>query len=432
MVYSKFEKSLIRVPGLAYLPARDDGFATGAGFMKSRRETDGAEDLWRVQDKLYDLNGFASFHPGGAEWIRLTKGTDITEAFEVHHLTDKAERMLPKFYIRDAKTPRSVPLTFETNGFYKSFKRRAVEALKDVNIHRPSTRSNVVTDSIVASTVTFCVMAAFFQSWILAAIAGLFLAWTASAGHNYMHMRDNFRMYYMDLCLLSSKLWRITHVLSHHMYPNTHWDYEIYAYEPFIQWLPAKDKSLIAKFLPKLGSPLIWSMTFFQQGVQRIVCAIFAYGVVEFRDVVPLILPLSMYLVTSSLLITLKTWFLVILFGGFFFGFIGVNAAHHHPDIFHEGDIFRSDFDWGLFEMDAVRDRNVIDDSLVLTLMSFGSHGLHHLLPTVDHDYLPLCYPAFQETCKEFGIDCTKWNYWTLVGGQFEQLGRVEPKKNWR
>lgn len=95
------------------------------------------------------------------------------------------------------------------------------------------------------------------------------MAWTAVIGHNYFHMRDNFRMYYFDLSLMSSKDWRITHVLSHHLYPNTLWDYEIYAIEPLLKWLPDKNKNIIISFISQLSSPIIYALTFIQQGVKR-------------------------------------------------------------------------------------------------------------------------------------------------------------------
>jgi len=70
------------VPGLAYLPARKNP-KTAAKFLEARKRIDGAEGLWRIGNKLYDLETFVKSHPGGAEWIRLTKATDITELFEV-------------------------------------------------------------------------------------------------------------------------------------------------------------------------------------------------------------------------------------------------------------------------------------------------------------------------------------------------------------
>lgn len=41
--------------------------------MQSRKQDDNAEGLWRVHHTLYDLTEFINWHPGGADWIRLTK-----------------------------------------------------------------------------------------------------------------------------------------------------------------------------------------------------------------------------------------------------------------------------------------------------------------------------------------------------------------------
>ena len=55
-------------------------------WLANKRELDGIDSrLWRIHNKLYDLSSFAMRHPGGTIWIESTKGTDITEAFEVSH-----------------------------------------------------------------------------------------------------------------------------------------------------------------------------------------------------------------------------------------------------------------------------------------------------------------------------------------------------------
>ncbi|XP_072746217.1 cytochrome b5-related protein-like isoform X1 [Anoplolepis gracilipes] len=419
------------VPGLAYLAAREKP-KTAANFLNARRQIDGAEGLWRIGNKLYDLETFAKSHPGGTEWIRLTKGTDITELFESHHLTDNAERLLPKFYVRDAATSRSVPLTFLSGGFYRTFKRRAVEALRSVDFHRSSTTTNLITDSLMVTTFALSLASAFAHSYAIAVFASIFLTWTTIAAHNFFHMRDNFRMYYFDLSLFSSKDWRISHVMSHHMYTNTIWDYEIYVVEPFLQWIPRKDKSFFAGIISKIISPIVWMLLFIVEGLKRYYSVFKEYGIFEFRDIIPLLLPLSMSLLAPKILVALKLWLIMVLLSSALFGLIGFNAAHHHPDIFHDGDIYRNDLDWGLLEMDSVRDREVIDDSIFLALTNFGSHTLHHLLPTVDHHYLGLCMPAFLQTCKEFGLNSDKWTQWELIKGQFRQLARTETKKNHR
>ena len=67
----------------------------------------------------------------------------------------------------------------------------------------------------------------------------------------------------------------------------------------------------------------------------------FEYKKFEFRDVVPFLLPISMSLFAPSILVAVKLWLLIVLTGSFVFFMIGVNAAHHHPDIFHDGDMYR-------------------------------------------------------------------------------------------
>lgn len=46
-----------------------------------------------------------------------------------------------------------------------------------------------------------------------------------------------------------------------------------------------------------------------------------------------------MYLVDSSCLFgVLKMWLFIVVVASFCFGLIGLNAAHHHPEVFHSGD----------------------------------------------------------------------------------------------
>lgn len=426
---SKVESS---VPGLVELPGRNNLIRTPYAFLEGRRAVDGAEGLWRVREGLYDLEDFAKFHPGGPEWIELTKGTDITELFESHHLTDKAPRVLSKYYIRDAVTPRSIPLTFEPNGFYCTFKKRALEALKDVDFHNSSVKSNVIADFLVTTSIVLSLLSVSMQSYLVLIAAGIFHTWTTIIAHNFFHMRDNFRMYYFDLSAMSSKDWRITHIMSHHSYPNTMWDYEIYVTEPLLPWLPNKKKSVFGAFLSQIFSPLVWASVFIGQLIKRYYSVIFEYKSFEFRDTLPFLFPISMCFTAPSIYVALKYWMLLVIISSFLFSMIGFNAGHHHPVIFHDGDEFRPDLDWGLLELDAVRERRVIDESDFLVLTNFGQHHLHHLLPTVDHTYLPLCIDALEKTCKEFGISTEKFTQWELVKGQFQQLLRREPKKNHR
>jgi cytochrome b involved in lipid metabolism len=102
------------------------------GFGADKKRDDDIGQLWRVHDKLYDVSEFISKHPGGSEWLELTRGLDITEAFETSHMVNvkRVEEVLNKFYVQDAESPRIAPYTFKEDGFYRTLKRVAEPVLK--------------------------------------------------------------------------------------------------------------------------------------------------------------------------------------------------------------------------------------------------------------------------------------------------------------
>jgi len=55
----------------------------------------------------------------------------------------------------------------------------------------------------------------------------------------------------------------------------------------------------------------------------------------------------------------------------------------------------RADYDWGICQIDAVRDYIEINSSEFLGLVTFGDHCLHHIFPTIDHWNLHHLYPVF-------------------------------------
>merc|ERR1712142_395054 len=97
---------------------------------------------------------------------------------------------------------------------------------------------------------------------------------------------------------------------------------------------------------------------------------------------------------------SVSVWLLLHCTSGFWLIVTSVTTTHHHPELYHAGDIPREDTDWGLHQIDTVRD--VEKKSLAVVLTTFGDHLLHHLFPSVDHSQLAQLYPALYETCKEF------------------------------
>ena len=101
-------------------------------------------------------------------------------------------------------------------------------------------------------------------------------------------------------------------------------------------------------------------------------------------------------------------------------------TTHHHPLIYHGGDYpHPKTKDWGIHQIDTVRD--VKKTNLLLVVTTFGNHVLHHLFPTVDFSKLDLLWPAFFETCLEFGVDYRYMEAVDMLKGMHLQLLRETP-----
>lgn len=236
--------------------------------MEGKQIDDNAEGLWRVHDKLYDLTAFVKQHPGGSEWLELTKGIDVTEQFETHHITNKAEHVLAKFYVRDAAKPRNYIFTFNENGFYRTLKRKVADKLPTVD-KTPMKISNLISDLILGLVFASAILAAKDDNVYLAILSGVFVLWMLVTAHNFFHQKNNWRMYCFNLSLLNYRDWRVSHAMSHHLYPNTYYDLEISMFEPFLQWIP-RPKSAIQKIASPIVSPIVWTVLIVYTAVARL------------------------------------------------------------------------------------------------------------------------------------------------------------------
>jgi hypothetical protein len=223
-------------PELKYPSLRDEPLRSPYGWLTGKTIDDGAEGLWRIHDGLYDFEDFVQKHPGGQSWLKVTKvsiqmcnnhsnyciandslcfkGVDITEAFETHHMSTAPEKMLEKYFIRKAKTKRNSPFTFESNGFYKTLQRRIGEELKKIpNSEEIVKKSHLISDSLVIAMFLFSIAACRFEPYTLKAIfcflGGLSMAWAAACGHNYLHQKNNWRMYIFNFCMHSTRFTKL-------------------------------------------------------------------------------------------------------------------------------------------------------------------------------------------------------------------------------
>lgn len=84
------------------------------------------------------------------------------------------------------------------------------------------------------------------------------------------------------------------------------------------------------------------------------------------------------------------------------------------------------DLDWGLYTLDTVIDNSDLHRPW-LALTHFGHHGLHHLLPTIDHGLLPQLAGVVHETLLEFDTELNEFPWMFHIVGQLKQLARVRP-----
>lgn len=153
-------------------------------------------------------------------------------------------------------------------------------------------------------------------------------------------------------------------------------------------------------------------------------------NIMYWHDLLALTIPLAMYVGSggsAGVLFCIRQWLAMTSIASFAFCVIGLNAAHHDPEIYHEGDAHREDRDWGLFQVDTIIDRGDLKWSQFLVLTHFGDHILHHLFPTLDHGLLPALYPILYETLDEFKAQLRECNHIEHMIGQHKQLLRIEP-----
>ncbi|XP_047022646.1 cytochrome b5-related protein-like [Helicoverpa zea] len=422
-------------PQLEYPIFRDVAPKSTQNWIKGKRVQDGAEDLWRIHDNLYDLTDFVSAHPGGSEWITATKGTDITEAFETHHLKGVAETLLPKFFIRKTTKPRNQPFTFKEDGFFKTLKLKVMAQLPEIPKDLRK-KSDFVTDSLLLAVIVLSPLSCWGwrESFLLGATLTLFnsffLCSVVSCAHNYFHRSDSWRMYLFNLGGMSYSDWRISHVMSHHLHTNTAQDLELSMIEPFLQFLPYKDKPIWAQ-MGAFYYPIIYALSFITWLINELVlCATNHEGKsLSWKNLIPFTIPTWMYLMGGlPFHWTIAVWLMTLLPASFFFILFGLTAGHHSHRNFFEGDIPRDEnIDWGLHQLDAIVERIDYAGNHFKSITRFGDHALHHFFPTLDHAELKFLYPTLFEHCEKFESQLKTNTFYEAIISASKQLIRKFP-----
>lgn len=125
-------------------------------------------------------------------------------------------------------------------------------------------------DVLLGMTFITSALTARFDNTYLMFLASLCMCYTIISAHNFFHRRDNFRMMYFNLSFFNYKEWRITHAMSHHLYPNSLHDMEVSFFEPFLCWIPDPNtKGFVQRYVSWIYSPIIYAALFLDQLVKK-------------------------------------------------------------------------------------------------------------------------------------------------------------------
>lgn len=156
-------------------------------------------------------------------------------------------------------------LTFFEDGFYKTLQRRGAVVLKDIDIKRVLW-SRFYTDVVLLLMFVAAIFAArndnLYMAAFLALVSGVLMMWLTMLAHNFIHQKNNWRMYLMNFSLMGWRDWRVYHAMSHHMYPNSYHDLLVTMVEPWLKWIPEK-KTTTQKYFYFLISPFLYASLFF-------------------------------------------------------------------------------------------------------------------------------------------------------------------------
>jgi alpha-ketoglutarate-dependent taurine dioxygenase len=377
-------------------------------------------ELWLVHGKLYDLSEFVSKHPGGPDWMLLTKGQDVTEAFEVHHLNSaKAEAVLRKYFVRDADPDYVGRYTWDPASFYPTLKRRVSKFFKTRSDGRPDTSHTLYFQLLCAGVMAlhFATFAALLYSggsmWV-ALLAGYTLQAFHGIGHNSLHMADNWWMYAYDFCGWKHHRHRVSHALSHHLHPNTVIDLEHPEPGSFVF---TSNRHRNKPWVVLIGP---WMML---SGPLRDIFSLW-HGLItgeekwrpEFSfNILQLVLLLAY---SSSPLTGFAAFCIIHLVCGFCIEWAGF-GLHRSIFCWTDGDPNQK-IDFGEHCLATTADHD-IDMPLMQSLYMYqilNNHGIHHLFPTVCKSRMHEIMPIFHETCTEFGIPWKEYDhqdmFWSL------------------
>ena len=155
--------------------------------------------------------------------------------------------------------PRNYKFTYREDGFYKTLKRKVNKELKNMDFKKPAELSKNYSDACLIAFFSTAIMTVKLNSYTIGFMSAVLLMFQTIIGHNFIHKINNWRMYTVNLSLMSWRDWRVFHVFSHHGYPNSYHDMLVNGSEPFLKWIPYENKTKSSIILSWILVPAVFS-----------------------------------------------------------------------------------------------------------------------------------------------------------------------------
>ena len=217
--------------------------------------------LWLIRGELFDLRGWAPSHPGGAQWLEWTQGTDCTVHFETHHMNiARARAVLRRFRVPSAPGGAAAAGSAGSAGSADSQALLTDPTGASAYVWREGDLYDTVRAEAHAavaagggsdaSALMLALSALSVAMWLRAfgALCAEQTLWAAAAagywcfvlfgvGHNFFHQANSGWRYCADVTPFGSHDWRVSHAQSHHLYPNLDLDLEASGLEPLVSFM---------------------------------------------------------------------------------------------------------------------------------------------------------------------------------------------------
>lgn len=345
---------------------------------------------WCIHGRLYDLEPWLTDHPGGADFLHRTRGTDCTVAFELSHVvTRRVRALLPHFEVGAAEDLGFPQYDWDR---YHELRERVMARLGRRG-WRPG--ASLRSAAVATCFLLICVLTPFV--WPLAdqtssplliklALAVVYIESFISFGgfgHAFLHQNSRLRLF-GDMMTLSTFEWKTTHCIEHHCYTN-HPDYDnnVRMFEPLINFAPGRS-ARFQRLAPYLLLPS-YAVGFM---ILRLMMPVDMW-----RDPRQLARRVALYLIGSCGWLVLwwlqgHLWVGVALEAAISFVFCFLTMSSHNTASCHAVHGTR---DFVQYQLDATSDFGSTNYwSSMLLGFFLGMQSLHHLFPMLDPRYLPI------------------------------------------